>query len=144
MENIEQFNQLVTWFKDTKYADKIKVHDDESEIYNFCTINTDTLVLGFCNKHDIDDPKGRSSYVYINGHVCFEHREMFDKWRNCITPPMFLPTSKEQFDALLKLLEYVESTQFLLDADDETTDEEFDKILSKVYADVEDLLDYNL
>lgn len=145
MENLEQFEQLVTWFKESKYADHVKVHDEESEIYKFCTVNTDKLIIGFCNKHDEDDAKGRSSYIYINGRLCVEHRDLFDKWRNCITPPIFLPRIKSEFDALIKLIEYIESDQYLHDADaDNTTDEELDEILNKIYKDVEHLLDYNL
>lgn len=146
-ENMQQFENLVKWFKESKYGSSVDViRYNETMPYDFCLISTRTLILGFCNKHV--ENHAESSYIYINGRVRLEHTKLFDKWRNCYTPSIHLPETKEDFDNLIKLMDYVGSDDFFNFF--ETPKDYFSyhdsgvESMNELYKNLEHLFDYNL
>lgn len=134
-ENLNDFVRVLNWFIDTPYAQYL--HIDLEDHYIFATINSPTLLLGFCNKTDDWD------YYYLNGKLCFEHNKLFDKWSNSCSP-LFLPKTKEQFNAALNLINYIASDEYykLSSLDYVDVDVESDNVLS-LYKAVEDFTDWS-
>lgn len=132
-ENLDDFIRVLNWFIDTPYAQYL--HIDFEDRYIFATINSPSLLLGFCNETDDWD------YYYLNGKICFEHNKLFDKWSNSCTP-LFLPKTKTQFDAALNLINYISSDEYykLYSLDYEDVDDESSLHLYKA---VEDFTDWS-
>ena len=114
--------------------------------YDFWVNITITLILGFYNK--LVENHSKSSYIYINGRIRLEHTKLFDKWRNCYTPSIHLPETKEDFNNLIKLMDYVGSDEFFNFF--ETPKDHFSyhdsgvESINELYGNLEHLFDYNL
>ena len=132
--------QVIKWFEGTHYQQYIKIREyDRNFIY--VTINTPNILIGFCNAHDEDPTDGWPSYLYINGRICFDHEKLYDKWSNA-HQPYFFPQTKEQFNNLLKIIDYVgtdEYYNFCCDTDDEHNTDE----MEAVYKACEDFADWS-
>lgn len=132
--------QIIKWFEGTHYQQYIKIREyDRNFIY--VTINTPNILIGFCNAHDEDPTDGWPSYLYINGRICFDHEKLYDKWSNA-HQPYFFPQTKEQFNNLLKIIDYVgtdEYYNFCCDTDDEHNTDE----MEAVYKACEDFADWS-
>lgn len=133
--------QVIKWFEGTHYQPYIKIREyDRNFIY--VTINTPNILIGFCNAHDEDPTDGWSSYLYINGRICFDHNKLYDKWSNA-HQPYFLPQTKEQFDNLLKIIDYVASDLYVEHYEDESDDEDIHSDMDNAYKAVEDFADWS-
>lgn len=143
MTDLEKFYQLVEWFKSTPY-NFLKIEKEDQ--YHFASLgNYDgqikpNIILGFASKHD--ENLKNSSYLYINGRVCFDHAKIFNKWSDSLQP-IFLPETKEQFDHLVKLLNYVSSDEYLNFYNETDLSEINDPILDKLYEPLADICDYS-
>lgn len=139
-ENIKRFNQLVEWFKESKFKDIIRV-SDETPIYDYAVIDSKTynISLGFCNKHNPNDIN--SSYLYINGRVAIDLYDEFDKYSKCPFY-VFLPKTKDEFDGLLELIEFMITDYKNLDYD--IRHDVFEKMMDSKFNSIKHLFDWNL
>ena len=132
--------KVIRWFEGSHYQQYIKIREyDRNFIY--VTINTPNILIGFCNTHDENTSTGYPSYLYINGRICFDHDKLYDKWSNA-HQPYFLPHTKEQFDNLLKIIDYVGTDEYYnlcCDTDDEHNTDE----IEAVYKACEDFADWS-
>lgn len=68
--------------------------------YEFAEVTGKGIYGGFCK------PNGGASYTYIDGKICFDSVECFDKWSKC--PYSFpLPKTEEQFKYILEKMEHL-------------------------------------
>lgn len=143
--NLEPFIQCVEWLHNTKYKNYIHVYLEEDHIFCSICCNKDSdgpnLVLGLANKHDENNS---TAPVYVNGRITFENYALFDKWSK-ISYPIFLPQTKEVFDLVFKLIEYVDS-QTYVDEDAKYWDSDFeyeDEAYNALIKDLEDHIDWS-
>lgn len=69
--------------------------------YNFYTVKGNGIVGGFCTKN-------RSSYPYINGRICVDNIECFDKWSKC---PLIMVIENIDYNKLLECLKFLGSKE---------------------------------
>lgn len=132
-----QFLQTLKWFETTHYQPYIKI-SEYNELFIYATVTTDSLLLAFTNPHDEDATHAWPSYLYVNGRICFDHYKLFDKWSKACQP-YFLPPTKELFDAVIKVADYVGSDEFF----NYYNSDEGDDMLHDVYQGAEDIADWS-
>lgn len=136
---LTKFNNLVEMFKASKYGEFVKV--EQTEIYDCCSIHTDNLVVSFCSPHDEDSRY--SSHVSLNGRICFDNLSEFSTWGKNINNPLYFPTNEDDFNIIIKHLEFIESDEYVTQLNCEISDTEFESWWESKHIDIQHLMDFS-
>lgn len=136
---LTKFNNLVDMFKASKYGEFVKV--EQTEIYDCCSIHTDNLVVSFCSPHDEDSRY--SSHVSLNGRICFDNLSEFSTWGKNINNPLYFPTNEDDFNIIIKHLEFIESDEYVTQLNCEISDTEFESWWESKHIDIQHLMDFS-
>lgn len=98
MYKMDNFKNLVNVLKLMGYS----VIVSEYEIYSFASIKGKGIIGGFCSKHDENHLE---SNYYLNGKICVDNVECFDKWRNCALQ-YFIPETESEVLHLLNRMNF--------------------------------------
>lgn len=134
-----KFNNLVDMFKASKYSDFVKV--EQLEIYDCCTIHTDNLVVSFCSPHDEDSRY--ASHISLNGRIGFDNINEFRTWGKNINNPLYFPTNEDDFNTIIKHLEFIESDEYVTQLNCEISDTEFESWWESNHMDTQHLMDFS-
>lgn len=136
---LTKFNNLVEMFKASKYGEFVKV--EQLEIYDCCTIHTDNLVVSFCSPHDEDSRY--ASHISLNGRISFDNINEFRTWGKNINNPLYFPTNEDDFNIIIKHLEFIESDEYVTQLNCEISDTEFESWWESKHMDIQHLMDFS-
>jgi hypothetical protein len=103
--NNKLFDNLVKNLQENGYEVSISKED-----YEFALVTGKGILGGFCK------PNVGASYTYIDGKICFDNVDCFDKWSKC--PYSFpIPQNKEQFEYILEKMEYLNTPEGFEESD---------------------------
>lgn len=136
---LTKFNNLVEMFKASKYSKFVKV--EQLEIYDCCSIHTDNLIVSFCSPHDEDSRY--SSHISLNGRIGFDNLNEFSTWGKNINNPLHFPTNEDDFNMIIKHLEFIESDEYTTQLNSEISDEDFEVWWESKHKDIQHLMDFS-
>lgn len=94
------FDNLVENLRKNGYNVTVSLEDK----YRFANINGKNIIGGFC------EPNNGESYCYIDGKICFDNENCYDKWSKC--PYSYpIPKTDEQLKYILSKMEYLASPE---------------------------------
>ena len=94
------FNNLVKTLRKHGY----KIHVSYEDGYKFAKIRGKSIFGGFATLNN------GLTYQYIDGRICFDHVDCFDKYAKC--PYSFpIPENKSQMEYVLEKLKYLATAE---------------------------------